>query len=210
MKYLFGLTFLIALNGYSLGPEWTEVSNKDGIKVSTANFEGSSVKGFRGETIMNDSIERILFVIMDDEHRHEWVKRLKYSKVLEEKSKYEAIMYQEIALPWPLKNRDFVFWGKIERPRDNKVILKIKSVKHKDAPKTVGVRGELLLSKYELTSLGKLKTKVEVEILTDPKGMIPKWLVNMIQSKWPYKTFKAIKKQLEKDYVKEYPLPPVK
>ncbi|RLA65442.1 MAG: hypothetical protein DRQ88_03160 [Epsilonproteobacteria bacterium] len=211
MKYFIGLVlFFIMMNGFALDPVWEEISNKDGIKVYTASVPGTTVKGFKGETIMNDSIEKILYVIMDDEHRSKWVKRLKVSKMLEEISDYEAIMYQEIELPWPLKNRDFVFWGKIERPEKGKVILKMKSVKHKDAPKTVGIRGELLLSKYVLTSLGKSKTKIEVEILTDPKGLIPKWLVNMIQAQWPYKTFKAIGRQLKKDYTKEYSLPPFK
>ena len=96
---------------------------------------------------MNDSMGRILYVIMDDEHRREWVKRLRVSKVLEVITDYEAVMYQEIAMPWPLKNRDFVFWGKIERPHKSKMILKMKSVEHKDAPKTVGIRAELYLSK---------------------------------------------------------------
>jgi len=211
MKYLiiYVFSFFIEVKGFAQDLVWKEISNKDGVKVSTAEVSGSKVKGFRGETIIGDSLERILFVLMDDEHHKEWVKRLKFSRALEQITKYEAVMYQEIEMPWPLKNRDFVFWGKIERPEDKKLVLKMKSVEHKDAPKTVGIRGLLLQSQYVLTSLDKFKTKVEVEILTDPKGLIPKWLVNMIQARWPYKTFKAIEKQLKKNYVKDYQLPPI-
>jgi hypothetical protein len=210
MKFFIGIYLvLIGVKGFAFETNWKEVSNKEGVIVSTSEVEGSSVKGFRGETIMEDSIGRILHVLMDDKHHKEWIKRLKRSIVLEELSDGEAIVYQEIELPWPMKNRDFVFWGKIERPIEDKIVLKMKSVEHKDAPETTGIRGDLKESKYLLTRLEKFKTKIEVEVITDPKGMIPKWLVNMIQAKWPIKTFKAIQKELTKNYVKEYSLPPI-
>ncbi|MFI5389926.1 MAG: hypothetical protein ACHQYQ_01090, partial [Bacteriovoracales bacterium] len=75
------------------------------------------------------------------------------------------------------------------------------------APKTTGVRGELIESKYVLTPMGPSKTKLEVEIVCDPKGMIPTWLVNLIQKSWPRKTITALMKQLEKPDVASFILP---
>ena len=40
--------------------------------------------------------------------------------------------------------------------------------------------------------LSKETTKVEVVIHVDPRGAIPKWLVNFIQKNWPYKFLKRI------------------
>ena len=76
-----------------------------------------------------------------------------------------------------------------------------------NGPKTVGVRAELKKSLYTLTPMGANMTKVEVEILSDPKGLIPKWLVNLIQKSWPHKTLMAIKAQVEKPFVKPIALP---
>jgi hypothetical protein len=71
----------------------------------------------------------------------------------------------------------------------------------------VGVRANLIRSKYELIPKGKQQTIVIVEIHTDPKGLIPTWLVNAIQKGWPRKTLVALGKQVKNSYVKRAPLP---
>jgi hypothetical protein len=48
---------------------------------------------------------------------------------------------------------------------------------------------------------------VTLEIHSDPKGWIPKWIVNMVQRTYPIKLFKALKKQLKKSFVGKSPLP---
>ena len=109
-------------------------------------------------------------------------------------------------MPWQLKNRDFIFRAQTFRDGQGRVHLTVKSVEHSLAPPTVGVRGEVLLGDYIITPLGKTKCRLEVEIISDPKGVIPKWIVNLYQKKWPMETLDAIKGQLEKPYAKEVPL----
>jgi hypothetical protein len=126
---------------------------------------------------------------------------------LEQVGPFEYVIYQEFHLPWPMKNRDFVYRGKAIRENDGRVVLTLRSEEHKDAPKTAGVRAELKESRYIITPIGKFKSKLEVEILSDPKGGIPVWLVNLIQKSWPEKTLGAIKAQVEKPFVTESALP---
>jgi hypothetical protein len=45
---------------------------------------------------------------------------------------------------------------------------------------------------------GKTKTKLTVEVHTDPKGMLPSWLVNAIQKGWPSKTLNGLVKRARK------------
>jgi hypothetical protein len=208
MKTILSIAMFFAFtNGFAA--EWKQVSDSNGINVSKTKIPGSKIVGFRGETSVYASAEKLMHVLVDNDHRIDWVDRLKTSTVLETVSPYEYILYQEFKLPWPLKNRDFVYRGKATRMKDGRVVLDLKSESHAKAPKTVGVRAELINSKYTITPIGKYKSKLEVEIFSDPKGAIPKWLVNLIQKKWPQKTLMAIKAQVEKTYVKDYPLPPI-
>lgn len=208
MKTILSMAVLFAFtSGFAV--EWKQVSDSNGITVSKTKIAGSKIVGFRGETSIYASAEKIMHVLVDNDHRVDWVDRLKTSTVLETVGPYEYVLYQEFKLPWPLKNRDFVYRGKATRMKDGRVVLDLRSELHSKAPKTVGVRAELINSKYTITPIGKFKSKLEVEIFSDPKGAIPKWLVNLIQKKWPQKTLMAIKSQVEKTYVKEHPLPPI-
>jgi hypothetical protein len=93
------------------------------------------------------------------------------------------------------------------READGAVRLHLASVDHPDAPETVGIRGRLVASCYVLTPLGPDRTRVEVEIQTDPCGMVPDWLVNIVQKEWPRKTLRGISQQVRQDYCGRYPLP---
>lgn len=202
------LSLLIAFNSYaSMDPKWMPLGEKGGIAVYKTEVPGTKVVGFRGETTVYASAEKVMHVLLDNDHRKDWVDRLRVSNVLEQKGPFEYVIYQEFNLPWPMKNRDFVYRGKAIRDAQGRVILTLKSEEHKDAPKSKGVRAELKESKYIITPIGKYKCKLEVEILSDPKGAIPSWLVNLIQQNWPTKTLSAIKAQVEKSFVAEVSLP---
>jgi hypothetical protein len=203
---LFALFFCLNAFG-SINAHWESISEKDGVSVFKTEVPGTKVVGFRGETTIYASAEKVMNVLLDNDHRKEWVDRLKESKVLEQVGPFEYVIYQEFALPWPLKNRDFIYRGKAERDKDGRVILTLRSEELKNAPKTTGVRAELKESRYIITPIGKFKCKLEVEILSDPKGSIPVWLVNLIQKSWPAKTLGAIKTQVEKSFVSEVALP---
>jgi len=200
--------FLLFLSGMARGVErdWKKINEKKGISSYSTEIPGSKLVAVKGDAIINGSAEKVYAVLINDEHLKDWVDRLKVSKVLEDISDKEDVMYQEYSLPWPLKNRDFVFRGKVYRDIEGKVHLEVKSEDHPNAPPTAGVRGETF-GKYIITPLGKSQCKLEVEIFSDPKGKIPKWLINYIQRDWPFETISSIVKQMEMPYYREVSLP---
>jgi len=201
------VTFILILFSIS-GYAWEFMYKKDGIKVFRKNIEGSPIVGFRGETIIYNQPEKVLGILMDNIYRTEWVDRLEKSEILERVSPEEYIVYQIFKLPWPLSKRDFVYRGKLTVDKeDNSVLVVMSSVDHPEAPETVGVRAELISSRYRIRRLGKFMTGFEVEIHSDPRGLIPSFVVNLVQKSWPYKTLMSVKRQVEKPYVKAHPLP---
>ncbi|MFZ8933519.1 MAG: START domain-containing protein [Bacteriovoracaceae bacterium] len=201
------VTFILILFSIS-GYAWEFMYKKDGIKVFRKNIEGSPIVGFRGETIIYNQPEKVLGILMDNIYRTEWVDRLEKSEILERVSDREYIVYQIFKLPWPLSKRDFVYRGKLTvDKKDNSVLVVMSSVDHPEAPETVGIRAELISSRYRIRRLGKFMTGFEVEIHSDPRGLIPSFVVNLVQKSWPYKTLMSVKRQVEKPYVKAHPLP---
>ncbi len=205
MKILIYFLILSSL-AHGVQRDWQKINEKNGISSYSLVIPGSKLVAVKGDSIINGPAEKLYAVLIDDEHLKDWVDRLKVSKVLENVSDKEDVMYQEYDLPWPLKNRDFVFRGKVYRDLQGKVHLEVKSEDHPNAPPSAGVRGETY-GEYIITPLGKDKCKLEIEIFSDPKGKIPKWLINYIQKDWPYETISSIEKQMEMAYYREVPLP---
>lgn len=210
----------LAPSGLGLAPQpahaagkdggWEKINEDSGIVVSRREVEGSPLVAFKGVAEVDASLERILWVLVDNDYRKDWVDRLLVSTRLEKINEHEFIVYQVFDVPIGMSKRDFVYRGKaVFKPATGQVVLDLFSVKHRKAPKTVGVRAKLINSRYVLTPTGNgSKTRIEVEIHTDPKGWVPKWVVNLIQKSWPVKTLKGIRRQVDKPFAKDYPLPP--
>ena len=66
-------------------------------------------------------------------------------------------------------------------------------------PSAHHVRGEIVAGAFRATSLENgTRTELTAELHCDPKGSLPKWVVNFFQKNWPRNTFEAIRVQAAK------------
>ncbi|MEN0062396.1 MAG: START domain-containing protein [Myxococcota bacterium] len=189
--------------------QWEEIYTSKEVVVSKAEIEGSKFVAFKGEVIYEAPIGKVLGVILDNDHRLEWVGRLQVNRVLEQTTPFDYVVYQAFGLPPLFSDRDYVYRGVATQRANGIVELAMSSVEHTKAPETVGVRADLVDSRYELEALGPNQTRCAVEIVTDPRGSMPAWIVNLIQRTWPRDTLVGIREQLPKAWVTAHPLPPV-
>lgn len=200
------LTLALALP--AAAADWQEIYTEDEVVVSKMDVEGSRFVAFKGDTVYDAPLSKVLYVLLDNEHRTEWVGRLYTNHIVEQTTPFDYVLYQAFELPAIFANRDYVYHGVATRDADSGVVkLKMSSVEHPDAPETVGVRATLVNSQYVLTPVSDDKTRVEVEIMTDPQGRMPAWLVNMIQRSWPLDTLNGVRRQLDKPYTLAHALP---
>lgn len=205
------LTIVCLLSPSSLlgsDAKWENVLEKDGVKVYSMEIPGSDVVAFRGTKVVKQPMDRLAFVLLNNDitTKKQWIDRLGEFKILEKNSKH-SVTYSSYNLPWPISDRDFVVQALYKlNHQKNQFALELNSVKHKDAPSTVGVRGELLASLYQLTAIDRNTTFVELEIHSDPKGLLPNWLVNKIQESWPYNTIMKMEQQVSKAHNKPHPM----
>ena len=197
--------FLIPLSPSASIEKWEKLSDIDGIEVFKKEISGSPIIAFKGQGILNASVSKVAQVIMDSQHATEWVDSLEETRRLKSNSPLEYINYSHIGTPFVIKDRDFVTHTKIEIDQPRKeVIFRIHSTHSADAPKTSYIRGDVMNSSYTLRSLENgQKTYIIGEIHADPKGDVPKWLVNLVQKNWPYKVIQALRKQVIRPEVSE-------
>jgi hypothetical protein len=148
-------------------------------------------------------------VLLDEDpgRKKAWIDMMTDFKIVEKKSSTLAVSYSSYDLPWPLEDRDYVMETELVLDNaNNQILLTLKSVEHPKAPKTVGVRAVIMHSMYKLVPLPNGHTEVSVEILTDPKGEIPPWLVNLIQRGWPANTLARLETEASKPSTRENPM----
>ena len=187
--------------------EWQFVKDQKNVKVYKKQIEGSPLVGFKGEMLMDAPITKVAEILLnhDIESKKLWIDRIQEFRFLENGHRH-AVSYSSYDLPWPLADRDYVVKSDLEVDwQADELRLTLKSVEHPKAPQTVGVRAELTGSQYVLQPRGRDKTFVTVEILTDPKGMLPAWLVNLIQSDWPSNTLSALEIQAKRPETPHHP-----
>ncbi len=196
-------------------PQWEMFDEEDGIKMFRHDVAGSSIVALRGQGFVAAPITRVASVLIDRKRSIEWIDRLVKTKLLRQVSETESIEWDHIKTPSPLKDRDFVFKSAISTdPAKKKVTFSYHSVTDPLAPETDDyVRGSFKGGKFELTMATRAnkdgtKTKgtiVNAEVQVDPRGSVPKFIVNMVQKSWPHRTLTALRKQVAKPDIKDDP-----
>lgn len=177
--------------------EWKLIDDSDGIQVYSSSVQGSDHVAFRGVKIMPVPIDRVGFVLLDTnvENKKLWIDLIRDYQILEKTPDF-SISYSSFDLPWPVSNRDFIVETHYTiDPIKKELVMDLKSTTHPQAPPTIGVRGEVKHSRYVLTVVDATHTRVELEIHSDPKGLLPSWLINLLQKSWPYNTLTMMEKQ---------------
>ena len=203
MKILAIVSLLLTniANAENPAPTWEHLYNDDGISVSRQEIPGSDVCAFRGVGDVDAPVEKVLTLVRDISHARDWIDRVVDIKMIREPNKLERILYYRIALPWPLRDRDFVYKTTLAfDPATKSIAYTAQSVTDPAMPEQDGVvRGEIFKSTIVITALdGGKRTHAIGEAHADPRGSIPKWVVNLIQKKWPYNTFTNVREAVKK------------
>jgi len=186
---------------------WTKMSEADGITTYRREVPGSDVIAVRGEGVVQAPLVRVASVVFDTSRAAEWVDGLAEARVVRRTSDLAYVEYDHFKMPFVLKDRDFVTSNTMEYdPARQAITIRMRSVADTSAPATSFVRGEIVSSTFILTPTADGKgTRVVGDVHCDPRGSIPKWVVNYFQEDWPRSTFKGLRAQVAKPNIVENP-----
>jgi hypothetical protein len=180
---------------------WQKVSDQDGIIVYEKDLEGSETISLRGEAVIDAALADVAAVMKDNTQAAEWVPFVASRRVLEAISPDERIEYTHVRMPWPIVDRYFINRGRQEPLPGGALRLFVQSVATPNPAwlEDDKVLGDLHYSEFLLFPLdGGRRTRLTLEVNTDPRGMLPKWLVNMAQRSWPRDFVTGLVGQLQK------------
>lgn len=219
MKYA-ALIFLLLWSPVSFAGTipWEVVNDgkTDGIKVSKRIHKGSTLFEFRGEGLIEAPMAVVLSHLTDPAKVRKWLKNCENSRLLEknydlkDKSIYESgvadlyqIQYFETYIPWPFQNRDYILKGTVSHYQDienNRIGARLKTsiIDWPDLPATKDkVRMETMQNSIDVRYMGPNKTYVDMQVMVDPAGNIPDWIINYATSKMPHETIQNIRAQVK-------------
>jgi hypothetical protein len=181
--------------------EWQSVDHTtDGIQIFRKEGSSSGLIAFRGIGIVEAPLPLVATVIFDTDRRREWVEGLVDSRILRWEDKDNFIEYDHIEMPFFMNERDFVskITISVDLPK-KEMVFHYQSSNDPSAPRTDYIRGEVIDMTFILSSIdNNTKTRIDAAFLGDPKGWIPKWLVNFFLEDWPKRTFRNLRKEVLK------------
>jgi len=176
--------------------KWKKVFNKDGVRIEAQEIKGVGLIAFRATSVLKAPVEKLLAVLRDAKSAESWSKSLDSVDYIAQPDDLSATTYEVRNFPWPFDKRDLIIEYQMAINKKNKsIITYFNSVNHKNYPKNKKyVRSILHIGELELWPLSK-GTKVVLTIMADPKGNIPKMVVNYFQQKVPFEFLKDLDKQ---------------
>jgi hypothetical protein len=190
VSLLFAASFLHADKEQT---QWEVIDEDHGFISKRRKVAESDIYAFRGEVLADVHISKILSVFLDKSRRKDWVDLFGKQEDLEVISGLNKIYWIRFNLPFFMSDRDYVLQlkGNID-VASRQVTANIASVEHLKKPEqSCCIRAQAFGTFYRFRAQND-KTYVEVEVLTDPKGWLPSWLINLIQKNWPKKTLTAL------------------
>jgi hypothetical protein len=205
----FILAALPSLAGAAVQPGpagWDKVGESDGIDVYRKEIPGDPVVALRGEGVVNAPITRVASVLLDESRSAEWIDSIVEAKLVKMYGPHEFLEYNHVGTPFVLKDRDFLNRGKIEVDLKEKIMtVTLRSEEDAAMPPGKYVRGSLE-GFWQLKAVDHgTRTYVIAEMHADPKGSVPKWIVNLFQKGWAHNTIESMRKQVAKPDIKVIP-----
>jgi hypothetical protein len=179
--------------------DWKLKMDKDGIKVYARPLFDSDIKELKLECTVNATLSQLVAVLLDIKTSGEWVYSTKSVTLLKQVSPSELYYHSEVAVPWPVSNRDFIAHIIVTQdPHTRIVTVNAPTIPDYIPHKPNVVRVPRATGKWVIIPVTKKSVKIEYTLMVDPGGSIPAWLINMFATKGPYESVYAMRKHVQK------------
>ncbi len=208
MKRLILLICLLATGAgqylLSQTTEWELRKNEDGIKVYTREVDGSDFDEYKAVMTVKIEPKALLYVICDVSKFTEWMPDIEEAKMLKKESADMQIDYTETNAPWPVKNRDAVVQRDIIHGKNGEITINMKALPDYIPEKDGIVRIPKMDGFWKMTPRGNGEVEVINQVLADPGGYLPSWLVNAKVVDDPWEIMQGLEKMAKKDEAVEH------
>ncbi len=197
----FALIHLSSSGLFAKEAEWELFDEYQGLKMYRMEVPGSPLLAYRGEGFIDAPMAKLFTVIEDTPRKPQWMSRIQTAQVIRVLSENEKLEYVHVKLPWPLKDRDFVYKVKVSFDTSSlSAKLHFESVEDPSRPiEPTRIRAHVYYGNFTLTAIdGGRRVRVDADAHADPKGWVPAWAVNIYQKRLPRESIEGLMKQVLK------------
>jgi hypothetical protein len=195
MKFLIALLLTATLSVSA--DDWKLERDRSGIKVYTRRVEGIAFKQYKGIVTLKAPLPTVIAVIEDVDAAPEWVDSCERMELVERVSPTESYTYNYVPAPWPVKDRDAVVHNRITQDEKTYVVtIKQTAKPDKKARIKKAVRVERIEGLWILTPQKDGTTELVYQVLSDPGGGLPAWLVNAVAISQPFNTLENLQEMV--------------
>lgn len=175
--------------------EWELKRDKDDIQIFTRKIAGSKFKQVKGIMTIPSRLSSLVALVKDNEACPEWAEMCKVSKIHEQKSDTNMLIYVLNDIPWPVTDRDVLAQVNWSQNSDS-LAVKMTSI----ATSGILPENKSIVRLVDATSSWEFipKDNGMIQIINqahiDPNGPTPAWVTNMMLIDAPFKTMQNMRK----------------
>ena len=193
---ILSMSFLLLMD-VNASPNWELKKQSTNIQVYTRGMPNSLLKSFKGTTLVSSRISPLVALLRDKNNYPKWVYNCQSAKSLGGKEGVDGYSYTITKTPWPFLNRDAVVYSTLKQNKKTKEVIISLIAKPNYYPLQKGlVRIQQLKGRWILTPQKNGMIRVTNEIMVDPAGKLPKWLVNQFAVNTPFNTLRGLRKMI--------------
>lgn len=185
---------------FAVAADWEEVFEEDGIKVWRQDVADTDFVMFRGRGIIKAPIITVAAVVRDADRDPEWMENCVDACTIRFLSATDAVVYHRTGSPAPfVSDRDMVLMTKMTvDPKTKTVLATFSQTTDPKYPEKDGVvRMPMLKGHWRMRQIDATTTELEYQVLGDPGGSLPAWLVNLVSRKLPFHTVRRMRAQVK-------------
>lgn len=175
---------------------WELTLDKEGIKVYTRKTDSVAVKEYKVTMKVKAPIDTVLKKVLDIKNLKYWSYRIAESELVKKINDSTWIFYIHNDIEWPVKDRDHVSKVQLLKRNEDYTILLTPYNNFVREKKDV-VRLTKFRGVWTLKKLDSNHTQVTQQLYGDLDSNIPSFLINLMLTKAPFRTFKNMRAQLE-------------
>jgi len=174
---------------------WKFESDGDGITIYSREHSDGLVE-IRARMFAPTSYGAFLTLLEDTDNVPNWIDNVSLSRVVQQISASENIVYTQFAAPWPATDRDMVTYSQYTVDEIG-FTLNIQDAPSASFPEQEGyIRITSVKATWTLQKLTNGSTLIEYVAFADPGGALPDWLANKLAKESARNTFKGLRAQL--------------
>lgn len=184
------------------GQEWEFKKEVDGIKAYHKSVASSKFKRYRITCELEGKLTSLVAILQDIDVYTDIFGDLGEAKYVKENDQIHFELLSRTKTPFPAKDRYSYSDSDYSYDSDSKTVSIDIECRDNEYLKGYADKGILVKNcsgLWRIKDMGNGKLDVIHEFFADPEGIVPSWLVNSRTIDSPIKTFKAIRKIINKE-----------